>query len=76
MKARCIGRCAGCSCGRDSAARLGLPVVGKFVAARMPEHVRMQWEGHLGGLAEPLDEMVEVRRSLRKGANLAVRDDR
>ena len=23
VKARCIGRCAGCSCGRDSAARLG-----------------------------------------------------
>ena len=30
--------------------------------ARMPQHVRMQWERHLGGLAEPLDEMVEGRK--------------
>jgi hypothetical protein len=37
-----------------------VPVVGKFIAARMPQHVRMQWERHLGGLAEPLDEMVET----------------
>ena len=37
-----------------------VPVVGKFVAARMPQHVRMQWERHLGSLAEPLDEMVEA----------------
>ena len=37
-----------------------VPVVGKFIAARMPQHVRMQWERHLGGLAEPLDEMVEA----------------
>jgi hypothetical protein len=37
-----------------------LPVVGKLVAARMPQHVRMQWERHPGGLAEPLDKMVEA----------------
>jgi hypothetical protein len=37
-----------------------VPVVGKFIAARMPQHVRMQWERHPGGLAEPLDEMVEA----------------
>jgi hypothetical protein len=42
VKARCIGRCAGCSCGRDSAARLEYrAVVGKFIAARMPQHVRI-----------------------------------
>src|SRR5262245_23194512 len=35
-------------------------VVGKFVAARMPQHVRMQRERHPGGLAEPLDEMVKA----------------
>ena len=48
-----------------------VPVVGKLIAARMPQHVRMQWERHLGGLAEPLDEMVEADgvgppRSVRK----------
>ena len=37
-----------------------VPVVGKLIAACMPQHVRMQWERHLGGLAEPLDEMVEA----------------
>jgi hypothetical protein len=37
-----------------------VPVVGKFIAARMPQHVRMQWERHPGGLAEPLDEMMEA----------------
>jgi hypothetical protein len=37
-----------------------VPVVGKFIAARMPQHVRMQWERHPGGLAQPLDEMVEA----------------
>ena len=37
-----------------------VPVVGKLIAARMPQHVRMQWERHLGGLAEPLDEMAEA----------------
>ena len=37
-----------------------VPVVGKLIAARMPQHVRMQWERHPGGLAEPLDEMVEA----------------
>jgi hypothetical protein len=26
----------------------------------MPQHVRMQLERHPGGLAEPLDEMVEA----------------
>jgi hypothetical protein len=35
-------------------------VVGKLIAARMPQHVRMQWERHPGGLAGPLDEMVEA----------------
>src|SRR5262245_8204465 len=35
-------------------------IVGKFIAARMPQHVRMQRERHLCGLAEPLDEMVEA----------------
>jgi hypothetical protein len=49
-----------------------VPVVGKFIAARMPQHVRMQWERHPGGLAEPLDEMVKLMvligppRSVRK----------
>jgi hypothetical protein len=38
----------------------GSSVVGKFIAARMPQHVRMQLERHPGGLAEPLDEMVEA----------------
>ena len=33
-----------------------VPVVGKLIAARMPQHVRMQWERH----AEPLDKMVEA----------------
>jgi hypothetical protein len=38
----------------------------------MPQHVRMQWERHPGGLAEPLDEMVKLTvligppRSVRK----------
>ena len=40
-----------------------VPVVGKFIAARMPQHVRMQGERHVGGLAEPLDEMVEADRA-------------
>jgi hypothetical protein len=35
-----------------------VPVVGQFVSTRMPQHVRMQWERHPGGLAEPLDEML------------------
>jgi hypothetical protein len=49
-----------------------VPVVGKLIAARMPQHVRMQWERHPGGLAEPLDEMVKLTvligppRSVRK----------
>src|SRR5262245_54217256 len=49
-----------------------VPVVGKLIAARMPQHVRMQRERHLGGLAEPLDEMVEA-----DGANwsAALRDE-
>ena len=34
-----------------------VPVVGKFIAACMPQHVRMQGEGHPGGLAEPLDDL-------------------
>jgi hypothetical protein len=37
-----------------------VPVVGKLIAARMPQHVRMQLEKHPGGLAKPLDEMVEA----------------
>ena len=37
-----------------------VPVVGKLIAARMPQHVRMQWERHPSGLAEPLDEMVKA----------------
>jgi hypothetical protein len=32
-----------------------VPIVGKLIAARMPQHVRMQRERHPGGLAEPLD---------------------
>ncbi len=32
-----------------------LPVIGEFVSVRMPQHVRMDWEGHPGGLAEPTD---------------------
>jgi hypothetical protein len=36
-----------------------VPVVGKLIAARMPQHVWMQWERHPGGLAEPLDEMAK-----------------
>jgi len=36
-----------------------VPVVGKLIAARMPQHVRMQWERHPCGLSEPLDEMVK-----------------
>jgi hypothetical protein len=40
-----------------------VPIVGKLIAARMPQHVRMQWERHPGGLAEPLDEMVEADRA-------------
>ena len=35
-----------------------VPIVGKFIAARMPQHVRMQRERHPGGLAEPLDKPV------------------
>jgi hypothetical protein len=27
-----------------------VPVVGKLIAARMPQHVRMQWERHLAAL--------------------------
>src|SRR5258707_6289482 len=37
-----------------------VPVVGKLIAARMSQHVRMQRERHPGGLAESLDEMVEA----------------
>ena len=37
-----------------------MPIVGQFVSTRMPQHVRMQWERHPGGVAEPLDEMVEA----------------
>jgi hypothetical protein len=37
-----------------------VPVVGELIAARMPQHVRMQLERHPGGLAKPLDEMVEA----------------
>jgi hypothetical protein len=29
----------------------------------MPQHVRMDGERHLGGLAEALDEMMETRRT-------------
>ena len=49
-----------------------VPVVGKLIAARMPQHVRMQWERHPGGLTEPLDELVKLTvligppRSVRK----------
>src|SRR3954447_39055 len=60
-KARCIGRCAGCSCGRDSAARLGYrahhwQAYSRTHAAACEDAVGR----HLGGLAEPLDEMVEA----------------
>ena len=44
-----------------------VPIVGKLIAARMPQHVRMQWERHPGGLAEPLDEMVEADWSAALG---------
>src|SRR4030095_224649 len=37
-----------------------VPVVGKLIATRMPQHVRMQRERHPGGLAEPLGEMGET----------------
>jgi hypothetical protein len=37
-----------------------VPIVGKLVAARMPQRVRMQLERYPGGFAEPLDEMVEA----------------
>src|SRR5262245_55770979 len=37
-----------------------VPVVGKLIAARMPQHVRVQGERHPCGLAEPLDEMVKA----------------
>jgi hypothetical protein len=43
-------------------------VIGEFVHAGMPWHVRMGAEGHPGGPAEALDEPVVgvSRRSLRK----------
>src|SRR5262245_54551985 len=37
-----------------------VPIIGQLIPARMPQHVRMQRERHLGGLAKPLDEMVEA----------------
>ena len=64
VKARYIGRCAECSCGRDLLHCSGIvPIVGQLVPTRMPQHVRVQRERHPGGLAEPLDEMMETDRA-------------
>src|SRR5260221_7754143 len=43
-------------------------IVGELEAARMPQHVRMQREWHLGGLAEPLDKMMEADGAHRSTA--------
>jgi hypothetical protein len=44
-----------CSCDRGSVAVLGyVAVIGEFVHAGMPWHVRMGAEGHPGGPAEAL----------------------
>ena len=51
---RCIGQCAGCSYARGNVKGTGvLTVIGELEPAGMAQHVRMDWEGHLGGLAEP-----------------------
>ena len=34
-------------------------IVGELEPTGMPKHVRMDWEWHLGGLPEPLDEPME-----------------
>ena len=45
-------------------------VVGKLIAARMPQHVRVQWERHLGGLAEKPMVLIGPPRSVRKNVSL------
>ena len=37
-----------------------MPIVGELVAAGMPEHVRVDREGHSGGLTKPLHEPMEA----------------
>src|SRR5215470_5275795 len=38
-------------------------VVGELKTTGMAQHVRMDWEGHLGGLPDALDEPVEANRA-------------
>ena len=73
VKARCNGRCAGCSCGRDSAARLGYRARRWQAYSRTPAAACEDAVGKAScGLAEPLDEMVKLTvligppRSVRK----------
>ena len=35
-------------------------IIGEFVAASMAQHVRMDWEWHLGGFPEALDKPMEA----------------
>jgi hypothetical protein len=35
-------------------------IVGQFVPAGMPQHVRVNGEGHFGGLTETLDKPMEA----------------
>jgi hypothetical protein len=40
-----------------------MTIVGKLEAAGMAQHVGMHGKGHLGGLAQPCNEMVEAERA-------------
>ena len=37
-----------------------MAIIGQFEPAGMAKHVRMDWERHLGGLPEALDESMET----------------
>lgn len=37
-----------------------VPLVRQFVAAGVPEHVGVDWEGHVGPLAKALDQRMEA----------------
>ena len=43
-----------------------MPVIGQLVSGRMPQHVRMHWEGQLGRLARTLNHPQEPRRCDRR----------
>jgi len=45
-----------------------MSLVGKLVAAAVPQHVGMDREGHAGPLAEALDQGMEALRRHRRAA--------